>query len=354
VPVLVSLLDEELQSRGEVSLLLRLTCYGDLGVLRGMMLEGLQIQHVEDGLAIAFVPFVESGAGLVTEQVLLLHLLELLRRLELLARLILGDGLVEVLGHADGDVKPDLVVEPEGGRFRVADERACNGVDLFDPVAVLEGVARGLHPCEGSYPVADKVRGVLGDDATLAEHPFSEITDGLDDLWVRVLCGYDLHELQVSRRVEEVRAHEASLELLGESLGDAVQWYTRGIGRDDCVFFRRIFDALHELSLGFELLDYGLDDPIRFANASEVLFEVPDPDPVSHVLGHERGGPGVLHPVEAGLYDGVLIVIRGYVEQIHLQARIGAVGRDGGAHRASPEYGYLPDPVRHQASRSYP
>jgi hypothetical protein len=30
------------------------------------------------------------------------------------------------------------------------------------------------------------------------------------------------------------------------------------------------------------------------------------------------------------------------------------VGGDGGAHRASSEYGYLPDPVRHQASRSYP
>jgi hypothetical protein len=135
-----------------------------------------------------------------------------------------------------------------------------------------------------------------------------------------------------------------------------VQWYARSIGRDDCFFFRRVFDALHELSLGFELLDYGLDDPIGLANAPEVLLEVPDPDPVSHVLAHERRRPGVLHPLEAGLHDGVLVVvfIRGYVEQVHLQTRVGAVGGDGGAHRAGPEYGYLPDPVRHQASRSYP
>ena len=164
MPVLVGLLHQELQPGGEVSLLLRLFGDGDLGVLRGMVLESLQVQHVEDGLAFTFVSLVETGAGLVAEQILLLHLLELLRRLEILARLVLGDGLVEVLGHADGDVQPDLVVEPEGRRLRVADERACYGVYLFDPVAVIEGVASGLHP----YPVTYKVRGVLGDDSALA------------------------------------------------------------------------------------------------------------------------------------------------------------------------------------------
>ncbi len=183
-----------------------------------MVLEGLQVQHVEYGLAFTFVALVETGAGLVAEQVLLLHLLELLRRLELLARLVLGDSLVEVFGHAHGDVQPDLVVEPEGSRFRVSDDRSCYGVDLFDPVSVLEGVSRGLHAGEAPEAVADKVRCIFGDDAALAEHPLSEITYGLDDLGVRILCGYDLHELQVARRVEEVRAHETPLELLGPSL----------------------------------------------------------------------------------------------------------------------------------------
>src|SRR5919112_1544420 len=92
-------------------------------------------------------------------------------------------------------------------------------------VAVLEGVARGLHSGEASETVADKVGGVLGDDATLAEYPLPEHTDGLDDLRFRILCRYDLHELQVARRVEEVRTHETSLELLSPSLGDAVKWY---------------------------------------------------------------------------------------------------------------------------------
>ena len=235
-----------------------------------MVLEGLEIQDVEDGLAVALVPLVETGAGLVAEQVLLLHLLELLGRLEFLARLVLGDGLVEVLGHADGDVQPDLVVEAERGGLGVADERPRYGIYLFDAVAVLEGVARRLHPGEGPDPVPDKVRGVLGDDAALAEHALPEVPYGLDDLGVRVLRRYDLHELQIARRVEEVRAHEAPLEVFGPTLGDAVQRYARGVGRDDGIFFRRLLDALHQLSLGFELLDYGLDDPIRLADALEV------------------------------------------------------------------------------------
>src|SRR5215216_1129680 len=139
-----------------------------------MVLEGFQVQYVEDGLAIAFVPLVETGAGLVAEQVLLYHLLQLFRRLERLARLVLRDGLVEVLRYADGDVQADLVVEPEGRRFRMADEGSCYGVDLFDPVAVLEGVARGLHSGEAPETVADKVGGVLGDF-------FFQAEDGIRD-----------------------------------------------------------------------------------------------------------------------------------------------------------------------------
>ncbi len=70
-----------------------------------------------------------------------------------------------------------------------------------------------------------------------------------------------------------------------------MQWYAGGIGRDDRILFRRLFHPPHELSLGFELLDYGLEDPVRLADAPEVLLEVPDPDPVSHVLAHERRRP---------------------------------------------------------------
>ena len=116
-----------------------------------------------------------------------------------------------------------------------------------------------------------------------------------------------------------------------------MQRYARGVGRDDGTLFRRILDALHQFPLGFELLDYGLDDPIRLADAVEVVLEVAGPDPARHVLGHERRRPGVLHPLEARLYDGVVVVvIGGYVEQVDLQPGVGAVGRDRRPHRASP------------------
>src|SRR5215213_5966918 len=166
------------------------------------------------------------------------------------------------------------------------DERPGYGVDLLDAVAVLEGVARRLHPCEAPEAVPDEVRGVLGDHTTLAEHAFPKIPDGLDDLGVRVLCRYDLHELQVARRVEEVRAHETLLEPLRPLLGDPVQRYARGIGRDDGALCGRILDALHEFSFRFELLDDRLDDPVSLGNPVEVFLEVPDPDPVGDALAH--------------------------------------------------------------------
>ena len=165
VPVLVGLLDQEPQPGGEVSCCCASLATGISGSPR-VVLEGLQVQYVEDGLAFTFVSLVETGAGLVAEQVLLLHLLELLRRLEILARLVLGDGLVEVLGHADGDVQPDLVVEPEGRRLRVADEGAC--YILLRSRSRYRRRSERIASRKGSYPVTYKVRGVLGDDSALA------------------------------------------------------------------------------------------------------------------------------------------------------------------------------------------
>jgi hypothetical protein len=152
-----------------------------------------------------------------------------------------------------------------------------------------------------------------------------------------------------------VGADETFLEVVGSILGNLMQRYARGVGRDDGGLFGRLLDALHQLALGFAFLDYGLDDPVSFADPLEVVLEVAGPDPVSHLTGHERGRPRLAHPLEAGLYDSVVVVIiGGYVEQVHLQPRVGAVGGDGRAHRAGPEYGNLPDPVRHKTFRSYP
>ncbi len=110
VPVVLGPVHEEAEPRAEVALALRLPCYRHLRVLGGLVLERLQVQDVEDGLAVSLAPLVEAPAGLVAEEVLLDHLLELRGRLELLARLVLGDELVEVLGNADGDVEADLIV----------------------------------------------------------------------------------------------------------------------------------------------------------------------------------------------------------------------------------------------------
>jgi hypothetical protein len=141
VPVFIRFVYQELEPGGEVALLLRLLGDWDLGVLGRMVLEGFEVEHVEDGLALTLVPLVEARAALVAEQVLLQHLLQLLGRLQLLARLILGDGLVEVLGDAHGDVQANLVVEAKRGGLGMPDQGSRYGVYLLDAVAVVEGVA---------------------------------------------------------------------------------------------------------------------------------------------------------------------------------------------------------------------
>src|SRR3712207_9173988 len=75
-----------------------------------------------------------------------------------------------------------------------------------------------LHPGEAPEPVPDEVRRILRDDASLAQDPLPEVANEPDDLGVGLFGGDDLQELQVARRVEEVRAEEALLKALTAAL----------------------------------------------------------------------------------------------------------------------------------------
>ncbi len=349
VTVLFGPIDEEAQPGPEVALLLRLGDDGHVGVFGGAVLEGFEVEHVEDGLAVALVALVEAGAGLVAEEVLLLHLLELGVGLEVLARLVLRDGLVEVLGDADGDVEADGVVEAEGRGLGVPDKGPRDRVDLLYGVAVLEGVGDGLHPGEGAEAVPYKVRGVLGDHTALAEHPLAEVPYLLDDLLVGLPCRDDLQQLQVARRVEEVRPEKTPPERLRAAFRYLVQRDAARVRRDDGVLFRERLDPLGELPFGFQLLQNGLEHPIGLGDAFEVVVEVAGADALGYLFGHERRRAGLDHPVVAAPHDGVLVftVFGGYVEQVHLEPGVGAVGGDGGAHGAGAEHGHPPDAMRH-------
>ena len=141
---------------------------------RRPVLQGVQVEHVEHGLAVAPAAAVEAAAGLVAEPARLQHPPQRLGGTEDVAALVGGGELVQVAGHGDHDVQPDLVEQPEGGRLGPAHQRPGEGVDLLDRVAVLQGVADVVHAGEAAQAVGDEVGGVLGHHRALAQHPLHE------------------------------------------------------------------------------------------------------------------------------------------------------------------------------------
>ena len=179
---------------------------GRSGLGRRPVLQGVQVEHVEHGLAVAPAAAVEAAAGLVAEQPGLQHPPQRLGGREDVAALVGGGQLVQVAGHGDHHVQPDLVEQPEGGRLGPAHQRPGEGVDLLDRVAVLQGVADVVHAGEAAQPVGDEVGGVLGHHRALAQHPLHERPHPLQHLGVGVGGRDELDQLEVAGRVEEVGA----------------------------------------------------------------------------------------------------------------------------------------------------
>ena len=78
----------------------------------------------------------------------------------------------------------------------------------------------------------------------------------------------DLDELQVARRVEEVRAEPVPPEIVAASLGERRDRNARRVRRDDRARPADGVDALEQRALDVELLDDGFDDPVGVRRAS--------------------------------------------------------------------------------------
>src|SRR6185503_4460991 len=143
-----------------------------------------------------------------------------------------------------------------------------------------------------------------------------------------------LEQVQVARRVEEVRAQPVLPETVGPPFGNRGDRDPRGVGADDGVGAADGFDAFHQRALGVELLDHRFDDPVGVAGGGQVLVEAARGDERDGVRREEGIGLeplGALEPLARGLAR--------HVEQAHAQPSVGEMRGDLRTHHAGAQHG---------------
>ena len=144
-------------------------------------------------------------------------------------------------------------------------------VDLLDRVSpVAPAPRRSASAPNRPRRLAMKFGRVLRDDDALAEPPVGELGDAADDRRIGVGGRDDLEQVQVARRIEEVRAEPVLPERVGPAFGDARERNAGGVRADDACRRAIALDAREQRLLDVEPLDDRLDDPVGGARAGEI------------------------------------------------------------------------------------
>ena len=150
---------------------------------------------------------------------------------------------------------------------------------------------------------------------------------------VRVRRRDHFEQVQIARRVEEVRAEPVTTEVVAAALGDRGDRNGRRVRADDAARASGGIDARHQLALHVELLDDGLEDPVGVLQARQTVVEAGGGDELVRVRREEGIGLQPARPLEA-----LLGRFRGDVEQQCRHASVGEVGGDLGAHDARAQH----------------
>jgi hypothetical protein len=137
------------------------------------------------------------------------------------------------LDHVRHGVQAHHVGGSIGGALRAADGRAGERIHLVEAQLELQRVVhRGQHR-EDTDAVGDEVRRVLRAHHALAERGGEESLEAVHHRRIGVRGRDQLHQLHVTRRVEEVDAAEALLQLRGQCLRKLGDRKARRVGGED-------------------------------------------------------------------------------------------------------------------------
>ena len=214
--------DESLQAVGERLDFAHGFERSEAGLIGGVVFEGLAVERVD--FSVLADALVKALAALVAEPSALKHFNQERRQLELLAERVVGNGLVEILRDVLPDVEPDDVEEAIAGALGKADQRAGEGVHFLDGEIVFDGQALDRGAEESADSVADEVRRVFAGNDAFAEMAVAEIGDERNDIRTGCRAGNDFDQMEVARRIEEMRTEK----VLAEFGRDSLRRFARG------------------------------------------------------------------------------------------------------------------------------
>jgi len=237
------------------------------------ILESIEVQVQNDGLApVSPGLFIEAAAGLVAQPLFVFdQCAEGLREGEVL---IVRRGGPQVVGDVVDDVQAAQIGGAEGGRGGASQHRPGQLIGLCRRQAVLLDVVHGPHDAVHADAVGDEARHVVGDDHALAQHSVCEVAEIGNHLLVGSGRRNDFQQVQITRWVEEVRAHEAALKILAPAFDLKVHGNAAGVAGDDRGLFGDLLHALPQVTLGRKLLDDRFQNPVGVLQLAQVVFQV--------------------------------------------------------------------------------
>ena len=136
---------------------------------------------------------------------------------------VVGDAVVEIARDVRPDVEADDIEQAVAAGFGEADQIAGERVDFFDGVVVFHGELLDGAAEETADAIADEVGRVFAVDDAFAEAAVAEFAEESEDAGIGFSAGDHLDQVQIARRVEEMRAAEMAAQIGAEAFGDRVQ-----------------------------------------------------------------------------------------------------------------------------------
>ncbi len=274
---------------------------GKRGFWRGWYSQRLPIEHQDlAGVSLSRL-LVKPLAGFVAEPFLLDHLLLEFERQKALAPGIVRNKFVQIGSDEPPHVEAHQIEQAEAGAVRNADERSGERVHFFDAEIFFQHHLADGAAHETTDPIGDEVGRVLGAYHSFAEAPVGKLFDIGENRRIGFRARDQLHQMQIARRIEEMRAQEVAAETGREAFRDVGERDAAGVGGKDGIGFARGFNFVPQRALGLEVFDDGFDNPVAVRELSEIVLEVARFDERGFIVGEESAGTllqGVLNALQ--------------------------------------------------------